>query len=520
MKPRFLANLHIIAFVLASAHHATADDAVWNGTTDAAWATPTNWSSDPNPVPGTGNTATFNNAGNGITAIDLGAGVTISSIVFDTVDVAAYTIGSDGAGVQALTLNDSGSITANNGINANQIVNANLTLGTDGSAQSYAVTNSDTGNSITFAGAVSGGTGGIAGAKTLNINTTGGVVFNGIIADGGATSLGIVKTGSSVLTLSTVAHTFSGGLAIEAGTLSINSSGSANSSTISLGAAGGTGATVKIGVVNSGTNPSSPITVVDQTSGSPTTRILGTSASTSGQWSGPITMNENFTVGAFNTNGTNVYNFTLNSGATVNLGSNTLTLQSTSLGSVTAKGGISGNGGIEVNNTNTGIVILEGTDHDYTGTTTITAGTLQIGNGSAAGSIASTSGISNSGVLDYKRTGSLNQGGPISGTGPVRLIGSATVTFDKANTYSGSTSVGNGGKLTVATGGGIAPVTGAALNVGFNGGAGTLQYDSAATSKFAAITVGNNTNNVGTLNQTNGTLNATSLVLGGTYLGR
>ena len=67
MKPRFLANLHVIAFVLASAHHATADDAVWNGTTDAAWATPTNWSSDPNPVPGTGNTATFNNAGNGIT---------------------------------------------------------------------------------------------------------------------------------------------------------------------------------------------------------------------------------------------------------------------------------------------------------------------------------------------------------------------------------------------------------------------------------------------------------------------
>ena len=88
-------------------------------------------------------------------------------------DAAAYTIGSGGAGVQALTLNDSGSITANNGINANQVFNANLTLGTDGSAQSYAVTNSDTGNSITFAGAVSGGTGGIAGAKTLNINATG-----------------------------------------------------------------------------------------------------------------------------------------------------------------------------------------------------------------------------------------------------------------------------------------------------------------------------------------------------------
>ena len=518
MKPRFLASLHIIAFVLASAHQATADDAVWNGTTDAAWATPTNWSSDPNPVPGTGNTATFNNAGNGITAIDLGAGVTISSIVFDTVNAAAYTIGSGGAGVQALTLNDSGSITANNGINANQIVNANLTFGTDGSAQSYAVTNSDTGNSITFAGAVSGGTGGIAGAKTLNINTTGGVAFNGVISNGGATSLGIVKTGSSALTLNTATHTFSGGLSIEAGTLNITGSSSANNSTVSLGAAGDTGGTVRIGVINSGTNPTSPITIVDQTSGTATTRILGTNASTSGQWSGAITMSDDLTVGAFNTNAANVYNFTLNSGASVDLGSNKLTLQSTSPGSVVAKGGISGNGGVEVNNTNTGIVILEA-DNSYTGATTITAGTLQIGNNGAVGSIASTSGISNSGVLDYKRTGSLNQGGPISGTGPVRLISSGTVTFDKANTYSGATSIGNGGKITVATGGSIAPVTGAALNVGFNSGSGTLQYNSAEASKFAAIVVGNGTSNSGTLNQTAGTITATSLTLNNGYSG-
>jgi hypothetical protein len=38
MKPRFLSSLHVIAFVLASAHQGAADDAVWNGTTDAAWA--------------------------------------------------------------------------------------------------------------------------------------------------------------------------------------------------------------------------------------------------------------------------------------------------------------------------------------------------------------------------------------------------------------------------------------------------------------------------------------------------
>lgn len=520
MKPRFLSSFHVIAFVLASAHQGAADDAVWNGTTDAAWATLTNWSSDPNPVPGPGNIATFNNAGGLNDVIDLGAGVTVGSIIFDTVDVAAYTIGSGGAGIQALTLNDSGSITANSGINANQIFHANLTLGADGSAQSYAVTNSDASNSISFAGTVSGGTGGSAGAKTLNISATGGVAFNGVIADGGASSLGIVKTGGGALTLNTATHTFSGGLSIEAGTLNITGSGSANNSTISLGAAGETGSTVRIGVINSGTNPSSPITVVEQTSGTATTRVLGTNSTTSGQWRGPITMNDDLTVSTATAG-----SFTLNSGATVNLNSNTLNLSNTSATSavnVVANGIISGEGNVVVSNTSTGsptvgLVIL-GADNAYTGSTTISAGALHVGNGGATGSIAGTSAVFNSGALVFRRTGSLNQGGPISGTGFVRLEANGTVTFNQANTYSGSTTIGNGGTLSVATGGSIFPTTGAALNLG-SSGTGTLQYDSASTSRFGTIIVGNGTNNGGTLNQTAGTITGTSLILNNSFSG-
>jgi len=119
MKPHFLAKLHVIAFALASAHHAYADDATWNSITDAAWATESNWFLLPNPVPSTGNTATFDNAGGLDDIIDLGAGVTISSIVFDTANVAAYTIGSGGAGAQNLdidgatvTFNVAGTLTA------------------------------------------------------------------------------------------------------------------------------------------------------------------------------------------------------------------------------------------------------------------------------------------------------------------------------------------------------------------------------------------------------------------------
>src|SRR5688500_18320982 len=49
---------------------ATSDS--WDGSTDALWSTTTNWLTDPAVVPGTGDTATFNGAGNGNTTIDLG----------------------------------------------------------------------------------------------------------------------------------------------------------------------------------------------------------------------------------------------------------------------------------------------------------------------------------------------------------------------------------------------------------------------------------------------------------------
>ena len=520
MKPRLLNPLHFVTFSLASASLAHADSATWNGTTDATWADPTNWSADPAPVPGSADTATFDNAGNANTTLDLGAGITISSIVFDSVDAAAYTIGSGGAGAQELTLEDNGSIIVNETVNTNQIFNANLTLGADGSTQSYAVTNSVGNPTMSFTGGVSGGTGGIAGAKTLDVDASGGVVFSGIIADGGASSLAIQKSGSGNLTLTGVASTLTGGIHITAGTLTISSNGSANDSTISLGAAGNTGTSVKIGVINSTTNPSSPLTVVDQTDGEPTTRILSTISNTSGQWSGAITMNDDLTVGALVTNAANVYNFTLNSGATVDLGSNTLTLQSTSPGSAIANGVISGDGDLIVDCSSTGSAVL-GANNTYTGTTTINAGTLQLGNNGTTGSISTTSSLTNNGILAFRRNNTVTQGtdfpGALGDSGAIRVIGSNNVIFNLANTYAGTTSIGNSGKLTVATGGSIAPVTGAALNVGFNSGSGTFQYDSAATSKFAGIIVGNGTNNVGILNQTNGTINATSLTLSNTF---
>ncbi|MEZ0275151.1 MAG: hypothetical protein ACAH88_09615, partial [Roseimicrobium sp.] len=113
--------------------------AVWNGATDAVWATPTNWNTS--LVPGTGDTATFNNAGNGNTVVSLGAGVTLNTLLFDTANAASYVIGSGAVGSQTLILDNGGAITMNAALINNQLINAAIVLGADATAQAYTFTN-------------------------------------------------------------------------------------------------------------------------------------------------------------------------------------------------------------------------------------------------------------------------------------------------------------------------------------------------------------------------------------------
>ena len=89
---RWLAAILLVVGVALWAGTAHADNATWNGTTDATWATLGNWAGTPAAVPGTGDTATFDNGGNFNTTIDLGTGVTINTVLFDTGSAAAYTI--------------------------------------------------------------------------------------------------------------------------------------------------------------------------------------------------------------------------------------------------------------------------------------------------------------------------------------------------------------------------------------------------------------------------------------------
>ncbi|MFM8764987.1 MAG: autotransporter-associated beta strand repeat-containing protein, partial [Spartobacteria bacterium] len=192
-KARFVAG--VIAALALTPSLAHAANATWSGATSGNWSVTTNWSAS--PVPGTGDTATFNAASSN-TTLDLGSGVTISTLLFDTANAAAYTIGSGGAGSQTLTLNNSGAITRESTVTNNELINANLTLGT-ASAGTYTVTNNGTTGSITLAGAISGA---IGGAKTLNIRGNGTTNITGNVSLGSATGLTLNIIGNSNSTIS------------------------------------------------------------------------------------------------------------------------------------------------------------------------------------------------------------------------------------------------------------------------------------------------------------------------------
>jgi autotransporter-associated beta strand protein len=193
------------AALLSSPASAASDS--WTGTTDATWATSGNWLGG--NVPGTGDAATFN-AASANTTIDLGGGVTLGSLLFDT-GSAAYTIGSGGASAQTLTLGSTlgNVVTMNAGVTNDQLLNASLALSVSSTANNaatyYAVTNNSLTNALTIAGGISAST---AGVKTLNVTGSGNTTISGAITSGSG-NVSIFKTGSGTLTLSGGA-TFSG----------------------------------------------------------------------------------------------------------------------------------------------------------------------------------------------------------------------------------------------------------------------------------------------------------------------
>ena len=95
----------------------------------------------------------------------------------------------------------------------------------------------------------------------------------------------------------------------------------------------------------------------------------------------------------------------------------------------------------DVTKTDLGTVILTGAN-TYTGGTTISGGTLQIGNGGESGSIIGD--VVNNGILALDRSDSVSFAGAISGTGSLVSLGGGIFTLEGINSYSGPTLVSAG----------------------------------------------------------------------------
>ncbi|WP_175747792.1 autotransporter domain-containing protein [Burkholderia ambifaria] len=125
-------------------------------------------------------------------------------------------------------------------------------------------------------------------------------------------------------------------------------------------------------------------------------------------------------------------------------------------------GVISGTGNVAVSGSHT--ITLTG-DSTYTGGTTISAGTLQIGNGGATGSVVGD--IVNNGTLAFNRSDTVSYGGTISGTGSLVQAGTGTLAIAGAAGYAGSTIV-NAGTLALIGAGSIAASSGVVNNGTFD----------------------------------------------------
>jgi autotransporter-associated beta strand protein len=110
--------------------------------------------------------------------------------------------------------------------------------------------------------------------------------------------------------------------------------------------------------------------------------------------------------------------------------------------------------------TGAGTLLLTG-NNTYTGTTTVSAGTLQIGNGGTSGSINGN--ITNNANVTFNRSDTIEYSSTLSGSGSVTKLGNATVTVIGSFTHTGGTTISSG-TIQVGLGGTTGSISGHVTN--------------------------------------------------------
>jgi fibronectin-binding autotransporter adhesin len=125
-------------------------------------------------------------------------------------------------------------------------------------------------------------------------------------------------------------------------------------------------------------------------------------------------------------------------------GGSAFTLEVGALGTSTTFAGIiqDGSGVVGLTKIGTGILTLTAAN-TYSGTTTINAGTLQVGTGTTTGTLGSGPVVNNANLV-FNRSDNVTLPGGLSGAGTLTQAGTGTLTITGAMSYSGPVNVNNG----------------------------------------------------------------------------
>jgi autotransporter-associated beta strand protein len=311
------------------------------------------------------------------------------------------------------------------------------------------------GQSTTYSGSLSGAGGLIktgAGTMTLSGNNSysGGTVINGgVLQIGNGANSGAISgniTNNALLVFNRAGSNSFGGVISGSGSLT-----QAGTGTLTLSSANSYTGTTRIaaGKLNIGN----------------VNALAGSTLDLNG--------NDYGTIG-FGAGSSALYNLGGLSGVrNLSFGSNSLAIGGNGQ-STTYSGSLSGSG--SVTKSGEGTLTLIG-NNSY-GDTTISAGTLQVGNGGAYGTLGSGN-ILNNGVLAFNRSGTATVSNSISGTGSLSQNGGGTILISGNNTYTGGTMINAGTLLTssnerLADTGAVTVNTGAAFKLGGNETIGSL----------------------------------------------